>query len=157
MAKTKADLVAILNDDISVRGIRKTKLFFKHVPKLFAVTFPSKTDFACGGQSVYRVEYWRKLGGLDMAFAPAWYDDLDLSTRAIEAGYNIVSTNIVDVKRTGFKGTTRLMLNPYQWLIRRRNYCLYHFKHNRSYFNHLNRNPIWFPFTRWAERRSKCS
>ena len=52
---------------------------------------PSKknTLWAAGGSSAFRKSLWEKLGGLDELYNPFYWDDIDLSYRALKSGYKI--------------------------------------------------------------------
>jgi GT2 family glycosyltransferase len=51
-----------------------------------------KTDTAwvSGGSGAFRRVVWDKLGGMDPLFSPFYWEDIDLSYRAIKAGYRLV-------------------------------------------------------------------
>lgn len=51
-----------------------------------------KTDTAwvCGGSGAFRKSIWDKLGGMDELYAPFYWEDIDLSYRALKAGYSLV-------------------------------------------------------------------
>lgn len=51
-----------------------------------------KTDTAwvCGGSGAFRRSIWDKLGGMDELYAPFYWEDIDLSYRALKAGYSLV-------------------------------------------------------------------
>ena len=46
--------------------------------------------WASGGSSAFRKSLWDKLGGLDILFNPFYWEDIDLSYRALKSGYKIV-------------------------------------------------------------------
>lgn len=48
-----------------------------------------KTDTAwvSGGSGVFRKSIWNKLGGMDTLFSPFYWEDIDLSYRALKSGY----------------------------------------------------------------------
>lgn len=48
------------------------------------------TLWAASGSAAYRKNLWQKLGGLDPLFRPAYGEDLDLSYRALKAGFKIL-------------------------------------------------------------------
>ena len=48
------------------------------------------TDWVSGGSSAYRRDIWLRLGGMDEKFNPFYYEDIDLSYRAVKAGYKII-------------------------------------------------------------------
>ncbi len=51
-----------------------------------------KTDTAwvSGGSGAFRRSIWLKLGGMDQLFNPFYWEDIDLSYRALKAGYKLV-------------------------------------------------------------------
>lgn len=48
-----------------------------------------KSSWASGGSAAYRKSIWETLGGFDNLFAPFYWEDVDISFRAIKAGFNI--------------------------------------------------------------------
>lgn len=50
----------------------------------------SKTDWVSGGSGAFRKSMWDKLGGMDTLFNPFYWEDIDLSHRAIKAGFSLV-------------------------------------------------------------------
>lgn len=48
------------------------------------------TLWVSGGAGVFRTSVWRKLGGMQEAYNPFYWEDIDLSYRAMKAGYRIV-------------------------------------------------------------------
>lgn len=51
-----------------------------------------KTDtlWVAGGSGAFKKEIWQKLGGLDEIYNPFYWEDIDLSYRALKAGYKIL-------------------------------------------------------------------
>jgi GT2 family glycosyltransferase len=43
-----------------------------------------------GGSGAFRKSMWDKLGGLDLLYNPFYWEDIDLSYRALKAGYKLV-------------------------------------------------------------------
>lgn len=116
---SKGNLVALLNTDIVVEG-DFLKSVFKHFNenKTFAVSFnekkygpsrgifengfivhrglsPSKeavsTFWVSGGSGVFRRDLFIKLGGMDeKLFSPFYWEDVDLSYRALKRGYKLL-------------------------------------------------------------------
>ena len=52
--------------------------------------FRRDVDFCSGVFLMIRADCWRRLGGLDDAFAPAYYEEVDFCLRAKEAGWRVV-------------------------------------------------------------------
>lgn len=50
----------------------------------------SDTAWVSGGSGAFRRSIWNELGGLDPLFNPFYWEDIDLSYRAIKAGYKIL-------------------------------------------------------------------
>jgi len=48
------------------------------------------TLWVASGSAAYRKKIWEKLGGLDPLYAPAYLEDLDISYRALKAGYRLI-------------------------------------------------------------------
>lgn len=49
-----------------------------------------ETLWVASGSAAYRKKIWKELGGLDTLYFPAYLEDLDISYRALKAGYKIV-------------------------------------------------------------------
>ncbi len=49
-----------------------------------------KSAWASGGSAAFRKEYWEKLRGFDELFAPFYWEDTDLSFRALKMGLEIL-------------------------------------------------------------------
>lgn len=50
----------------------------------------SDTAWVSGGSGAFRKEMWHKLGGMDPIYNPFYWEDIDLSYRALKAGYTII-------------------------------------------------------------------
>jgi GT2 family glycosyltransferase len=48
------------------------------------------TLWASGGSSAFNKKIWDKIGGLEELYDPFYWEDIDLSYRALKCGYNIV-------------------------------------------------------------------
>ncbi len=48
------------------------------------------TAWVSGGSGAFRRSLWLKLGGMDTVFNPFYWEDIDLSYRALKAGYKLV-------------------------------------------------------------------
>lgn len=51
------------------------------------------TLWVSGGSGAFRKNIWERLGGLDEIFNPFYWEDIDLSYRALKSGYKIVFEN----------------------------------------------------------------
>jgi GT2 family glycosyltransferase len=51
-----------------------------------------KTDtlWVSGGAGIFRKDIWMKLNGMDELYSPFYWEDIDLSYRALKAGYKII-------------------------------------------------------------------
>lgn len=56
----------------------------------FAAPNARSTLWVSGGAGVFRKQIWQKLGGMQKLYNPFYWEDIDLSYRAMKAGYNIV-------------------------------------------------------------------
>lgn len=50
----------------------------------------STTAWVAGGSSAFRKSIWEDLGGLDTMFNPFYWEDIDISYRALKSGYKLV-------------------------------------------------------------------
>lgn len=50
----------------------------------------SNTAWVSGGSGAFRRVLWEKLGGMDTLYNPFYWEDIDLSYRALKAGYTLV-------------------------------------------------------------------
>jgi len=48
------------------------------------------TAWVSGGSGAFRKTFWKKLGGLDEIYNPFYWEDIDLSYRAMKSGYILV-------------------------------------------------------------------
>ncbi|MEK7550244.1 MAG: glycosyltransferase family 2 protein [Patescibacteria group bacterium] len=116
----RGDIVCLLNSDVlpKVNFLESVLIHFKN-SKLFAVSLneagsfgwakgffrdgfighepggkgesPHSTFWVSGGSGVFRRDLWTKLGGMDETlFSPFYWEDLDLSYRAMKRGYQLI-------------------------------------------------------------------
>ena len=50
----------------------------------------TNTFWVSGGSSAIRKRLWEKLGGLDILYNPFYWEDIDLSYRALKSGYKLI-------------------------------------------------------------------
>jgi len=48
------------------------------------------TFWVSGGSGAFKTRIWNKLGGLDILFNPFYWEDIDLSYRALKSGYKLI-------------------------------------------------------------------
>jgi len=49
-----------------------------------------KSSWASGGSAVFRKEIWNQLGGFDELYKPFYWEDIDISFRALKLGFEIL-------------------------------------------------------------------
>lgn len=52
--------------------------------------YSHKSSWASGGSAAFRKSTWQKLGGFDPIFYPGYWEDIDLSFRAIKQGHQVL-------------------------------------------------------------------
>lgn len=52
--------------------------------------FVHKSSWASGGSAAYSKKIWQDLGGFDNMYAPFYWEDVDISFKALKAGYEIL-------------------------------------------------------------------
>lgn len=65
------------------------------------------TLWVSGGAGCFRKRIWEKLGGLNTLYNPFYWEDIDLSYRALKAGFNIMFENKSVVVHRQEKGAIR--------------------------------------------------
>lgn len=151
------EVVILLNQDVRPdKDLLKYTLPHFADPKVFAVTFNEqvrswakaeiKNSFlefsngeidnkvhesfwASGGSAAFRKSYWDSLGGFDPRFSPGYYEDLDISWRARNRGFDIIWDPRAKVTHSAPESTFNKTYpkNSLQ-LIKDRNYLLCHWK-----------------------------
>ncbi|MBI4062453.1 glycosyltransferase family 2 protein [Candidatus Gottesmanbacteria bacterium] len=76
----------------------------------------STTAWVSGGSGAFRKSMWDKLGGMDSLFNPFYWEDIDLSYRALNAGYRLVFEKGSVVKHFHEEG--KIMRKYSKWYIR---------------------------------------
>jgi len=67
----------------------------------------TNTLWASGGSSAYRKNTWIKLGGLDEIYNPFYWEDIDLSYRALKSGYEVKFDSKIVVYHEHAKGAIK--------------------------------------------------
>jgi GT2 family glycosyltransferase len=116
----KGDLICLLNSDVVPESNFLESVFpYFNKPKVFAVSLnevgefgwargffvdgfighasgqksqdPHDTFWVSGGSGVYRRDIWMELGGMDeKLLSPFYWEDVDLSYRALKRGYRLI-------------------------------------------------------------------
>lgn len=118
VAASSGDIVFLLNLDVTPQG-NITRSVLKHFQdsKVFGVSLHEKrcgwslpeikggflahkpgketanshpTFWISGGSGAFRKSYWEKLGGMDVMFSPFYWEDLELSYRALKRGWKLI-------------------------------------------------------------------
>ncbi len=79
----------------------------------------SDTAWASGGSSAFRKDIWERLGGMDTIYNPFYWEDIDLSYRAMKAGYRIVFEPKAEVWHFHQKGAikTQFEMNKVERIV----------------------------------------
>ncbi|KKR70230.1 MAG: hypothetical protein UU12_C0026G0003 [Candidatus Woesebacteria bacterium GW2011_GWA2_40_7b] len=158
---SKGELVCLLNSDVipQIDFLEAVFIHFRD-PKVFAVslnedgefgwakgvfesgfinhspgpksTTPHKTFWVSGGSGVFRRKIWMELGGMDeRLFSPFYWEDLDLSYRAMKRGYQLIWDPNAKVEH---KHETTMKRLPQEYVnrIRERNQLLFIWKNLTS-------------------------
>ena len=72
------------------------------------------TLWVSGGAGIYRKSIWDKLGGLYPLYNPFYWEDIDLSYRAIKSGYKIYFDTNNSVVHSQKEGSIRSFFTPGQ-------------------------------------------
>ena len=67
----------------------------------------TNTLWAAGGSSIFRKSIWEVLSGLDEIYNPFYWEDIDLSFRALKSGYKIIFEPKSIVTHRHFEGSIR--------------------------------------------------
>lgn len=94
------------------RGIGKFEKGFLMHRK--GVINKSNTLWVFGGAGMFRKEIWEKLGGMDTIYNPFYWEDIDLSYRALKAGFKLVFESKSVVIHHQEKGAIRNLYTPQQ-------------------------------------------
>jgi len=175
--EAKTDLVVLINNDVHPqKGYLAPTLRHFDDESVFAVTFnettsswpliswrgklqyikgeakdlPRYSAWASGGSAVFRKSIWDELGGLDEAYSPGYWEDIDIGWRAWKAGYRIIwepEAKVVHQHESSFSLINRDYLN----LIKQRNELIFNWKNitdpamRREHFIYLFRHALFHP------------
>lgn len=118
-----------------------------------------KSAWASGGSAAYRKSLWKELWGFDPIFAPFYWEDIDISYRALKKGYEILWEPNSKVKHE-HETTIKKFNQRYVRWVRERNQLLFIWKnisdpklkseHRKGLLKRLLTKPgYWVPFL-WA-------
>lgn len=103
------------------------------------------TLWATGGSMALRKSVFQKLGGMDTLFAPAYWEDIDLSYRAKKQGYKVLFEPKAIVyhqhETTNVKELGRLIMQSSAY----KNQCLFVWK-NVTDWHLLAKHLLWLPY-----------
>lgn len=104
------------------------------------------TFWVSGGSSVFRKRIWDKIGGLDILFNPFYWEDIDLSYRALKSGYTLIFEPKSVVVHEHEEGPIRTKFKPkYVQKTVYRNQFFFVWKNitdRRLLFSHI----LWLPY-----------
>jgi len=104
------------------------------------------TLWVFGGAGMFRKEVWEKLGGMNELYNPFYWEDIDLSYRALKAGFKLVFESKSVVMHNQEKGAIRNMYTPGQVkTIAYRNQIFFVWM-NITDFQFILNHIIWFPY-----------
>lgn len=107
----------------------------------------SDTAWVSGGSGAFRKSIWEKLGGMDTLFNPFYWEDIDLSYRALKAGYKIFFESASVVIHKHEEGVIKKLYSKFQVRTTSyRNQFIFIWKNisdSGFFLSHL----FWTPFT----------
>lgn len=103
------------------------------------------TAWVAGGSGAFRKSIWQKLDGMDTIYDPFYWEDIDLSYRALKAGYQILFEEKSVVVHEHETGSIKQEYSGFQVkIVAHRNQFLFIWK-NLSDVNILLAHAIWTP------------
>ena len=106
----------------------------------------SDTLWASGGSSAFRKNMWDKLGGMNEAYNPFYWEDIDLSYRARKVGYKIIFEQKSTVVHEHEKGAIKSKYS--HWEVKKiayRNQFLFAWS-NLTDSNLILQHVMWLPY-----------
>lgn len=105
----------------------------------------STTAWVAGGSSAFRKSFWDDFGGMDTMFNPFYWEDIDISYRALKSGYTLVFESKSIVVHEHATGAIKQEYSPFQVkIIAYRNQFLFIWK-NVSNEKILVDHALWTP------------
>jgi GT2 family glycosyltransferase len=106
----------------------------------------TNTLWISGGSGAFRKSIWEKLGGFNELYAPFYYEDIDLSYRALKSGYKIAFEPKSVVVHEHEKGAIKTKYSESQVkTIAYRNQFIFAWENATDYSLQLA-NIFWLPF-----------
>lgn len=106
----------------------------------------TSTLWVSGGSGIFKKSIWQKLGGLDEVYSPFYWEDIDLSYRAVKSGYKILFEPKSRVVHQHHKGSIKNQHSQKSIkTIAYRNQLVFFWKNITSFklwFKHL----FWLPY-----------
>lgn len=87
-----------------------------------------KSSWASGGSAAFRKSYWQKLGGFDPIFYPGYWEDIDISFRALKSGYEILWDPDALVYHNHESTMSKVFKKRYMEWVKQRNQLLFIWK-----------------------------
>lgn len=100
------------------------------------------TFWISGGSGAFRRTMWKKLGGMDTMFSPFYWEDTDLSFRALKRGWKLIwepKAQVVHKHESTIN--TKNFSKKYMDYIKERNQLLFHWKNLE--WSWILRKHIW--------------
>lgn len=99
-----------------------------------------------GGSGAFRKSIWQKIGGFNELYAPFYWEDIDLSYRALKSGYKILFEPKSVVLHEHEKGAINIKYSPKEIkTIAYRNQFIFVWE-NASDFNLRISHALWMPY-----------
>jgi len=106
----------------------------------------SDTLWVSGGSGAFRKSIWDKLGGLNKLYNPFYWEDIDLSYRALKAGYKVMFDSKSIVWHEHEKGVIKKKFSPFMVkTIVFRNQFIFVWT-NLTDFSLLIKHILWLPY-----------
>ncbi len=87
-----------------------------------------KSAWASGGSAAFSKKIWKELGGFDKTFAPFYWEDTDLSFRALKMGYEILWESQSNIKHEHETTIKKTFSQRYIRWVQQRNQLLFIWK-----------------------------
>lgn len=109
--------VGFMDESVEPKGIVMRGRAIGRWERGFLVHARGETDkkttlWVSGGSSAFQRELWNKLGGFNELYNPFYYEDIDLSYRALKMGYDIAFDPQIIVKHEHESGAIRSHFSP---------------------------------------------